>query len=83
MGLFNYCHSHFNVIYWSVSASSCSTLNHFNHIKTFLNLSEHCILAVKMGSATNCRVYLQLVIGQTRLPDLTLSFRSQFVLQFL
>ena len=59
----NDSHSHFNVIYRPVSASSSSALYHFHNVKAFFNLAKDSILTVKMGSAANSGVYLQLVIG--------------------
>ena len=49
----NDSHSHFNIIDGSVSTSSSGTLNHFNHIKAFLNLAKYGVLAIKMGRAAN------------------------------
>ena len=51
--LFNNSHSHFNIINRPVGATCCCALNHFNHIKTFLDLAKDGVLTVKMGSAAN------------------------------
>ena len=45
-------HSHFNVINRSVGTSCSSSLNHFDHVKTFFDFTEYGILAVKMRSTT-------------------------------
>ena len=45
-------HSHFNVINRSFGTSCSSSLNHFDHVKTFFDFTEYSILAVKMRSTT-------------------------------
>ena len=43
---------HFNVINRSVTTSRGRVLDHLHDIKSFLHLSKHGVLSVKMGSAT-------------------------------
>ena len=81
--LFANNYPHFDVINWPVGTSCGCGLNHFNHIKTFLHLAKHGVLAIKMGSTTNSRVNLHLFISQTRLPYPVFCLYSQFVLKFL
>ena len=80
---FNNCHSHFNIINWSVSTSSSSALYHFNHINTFLDLAKYGVLTVKMWGTADAGIYLQLFLCQSSLANLFLSFCNQFLLQFL
>ena len=46
MALFNNSHSHLNIINGSVGTSCGCSLDHFNHIKTFLDLAKHSVLSV-------------------------------------
>ena len=57
--------------------------NYITRILLSRCFTKYSVLTVKMGCTANSRVYLQLVIGQASFSYLTLSFRSQFVLQFL
>ena len=54
----NNSYSHFNVIHRPVSASCSRALYQGNHVKTFFDFTENCILAVKMGCTTDSKTLI-------------------------
>ena len=56
---------------------------HLHDIKTFLHLSKHGVLAVKVGRAANCGVNLYLLVGKADIADTLVGFSSQSLLQRL
>ena len=75
---------HFDIINRSVPSTCSRILYHFYHVKPFLYLAKDSILAVKMGRASDSRVYLLLFLYQSGIVlGLLLCLCCQTVLQFL
>ena len=81
--LFYYTHSHFDIINWTVTTGGCCLLDHFHDIKALFHFTKYGVLAIEMWRTSNSRVNLQLLISQAITLNLTLSFRSEFILQLL
>ena len=81
--LFDHNDSQLNIIYRTVTASGSRTLDHLYDIKTFLYLSKHSILSVKMRNTTDGRVNAYLLVGKTGMAYTFFCFRGQTVLQLL